>query len=63
MPLENANVVRTINGGPVRNTVTRWSEHNNPDHLSEPAKYVGRDVDHEITREILSSVPKNEVIG
>ena len=33
-------------GEPVRNTVTRWSEHNNPDHKSELAEHIKRNIDH-----------------
>ena len=33
-------------GEAVRNTVTRWSEHNNPDHKSEPAEHIKRNIDH-----------------
>ena len=32
-------------GETVRNTVTRWSEHNNPDHKSEPAEHIERNID------------------
>ena len=33
-------------GETVRNVVTRWSEHNNPDHKSEPAKHIKKNIDH-----------------
>ena len=33
-------------GETVRNTVTRWSEHNNPDHKSELAEHIKRNIDH-----------------
>ena len=33
-------------GEAVRNTVTLWSEHNNPDHKSEPAEHFKRNIDH-----------------
>ena len=37
----------------VRNTVTRWSEHNNPDHKSELAEHIKRNIDHLVNWKIL----------
>ena len=33
-------------GETVRNTITRWSEHNNSDHKSEPAEHINESVIH-----------------
>ena len=33
-------------GETVRNTVTRWLEHINPDHKMEPAEYIRKNIDH-----------------
>ena len=40
-------------GETVRNTVTRWSEHNNTGHKSEPAEHIKGNVDHVFNWKIL----------
>ena len=29
-----------------RNTASRWSEHNNPDNISEPIEHIKRNIEH-----------------
>ena len=38
-------------------TVIRWSEHNNPDHKSEPAEHIKRNIDHVFNWKILCPAP------
>ena len=40
-------------GETVKNTVTRWSEHNNPEHKSEPAEDIKSNIDHTFNWKIL----------
>ena len=47
-------------GETVRNTVTRWSEHNNPDHKSEPAEHIKRNIDHVFNWNILCPAPSQK---
>ena len=47
-------------GETVRNTVPRWSEHNNPDHKSEPAEYIKRNIDHVFNWKILCPAPSQK---
>ena len=47
-------------GETVRNTVTRWSEHNNPDHKSEPAEHIKRNIDHVFNWKILCPAPSQK---
>ena len=42
-------------GGTVRNTVTRWSEHNNCDYKSEPAERIKRNIEHVFKWKMLCS--------
>ena len=44
----------------VRNTVTRWSEHNNPDHKSELAEHIKRNIDHVFNWKILCLAPSQK---
>ena len=37
----------------VQNTVTRWSQHNNPDHKSESAEHIKINIDHVFSWKIL----------
>ena len=41
-----------------RNTKTRWSEYNNPEHNSRLARHIFRNVGHIITWTILAPAPK-----
>ena len=47
-------------GETVRNTVTRWSEHNNPDHKSELAEHIKRNIDHVFNWKILCPAPSQK---
>ena len=42
-----------------RNAETRWSEHNNPDKDSEPARHLRSNIDHVFEWKILMSAPHN----
>ena len=44
----------------VRNTVTRWSEHNSPDHKSELAEHIKRNIDHVFNWKILCLAPSQK---
>ena len=44
----------------VRNTVTRWWGHNNPDHKSEPAEHIKRNIDHIFKWKILGPTPSQK---
>ena len=50
-------------GQKVRNTVTRWSKHNNPDHKSEPAEHVKRNIAHVFNWKILCPAPSQKHLG
>ena len=41
----------------VRNTVISLPEHNNPDHNSEPAEHIKRNIEHVIKWKILYPAP------
>ena len=43
-----------------RNTVTRWREHNNPTHDSEPAKHLRNNLSHSFNWLIIASASKNK---
>ena len=43
-----------------RNTVTRWWGHNNPDHKSEPAEHIKRNIDHIFKWKILGPTPSQK---
>ena len=43
-------------------TKTRWSEHNNLEHKSEPVRHILKNVDHIITWTILALAPKKRSI-
>ena len=47
----------------VRNTKTRWSQHKNPQHNSEAARHILKNVDHIITWTILAPAPKKTSIS
>ena len=42
-----------------RNTLVRWSEHNNPRGKSEPAKHLAKNPAHTFTWQILLTAPQN----
>ena len=44
----------------VRNTVTRWSEHNSPDHKSELAEHIKGNIDHLVNWKILCPAPSQK---
>ena len=44
----------------MRNTVTCWLEHNNPDHKSEPAEHIKRKIDHVFKWKILCPAPSHK---
>ena len=46
-------------GETARNTVTRWSEHN-PDHKSEPAEHIKRNIEHVFNWKILCPAPSQK---
>ena len=35
----------------------RWSEHNNPEHQSEPAKHIKDNIEHQFSWKILCDAP------
>ena len=41
-----------------RNTITRWSEHNNPTKDSEPADHLKRNIDHFFAWNIIANASK-----
>ena len=41
-------------------TVTRWSEHDNPDHKSEPVEHIKRNIDHLFNWKILCPAPSQK---
>ena len=41
-----------------RNTITRWSEHNNPTKDSEPAEHLKRNIDHFFAWNIIANASK-----
>ena len=41
-----------------RNTATRWGEHEDVKHDSEPAKHLYKNSDHKFTWSIISTAPK-----
>ena len=47
-------------GETVRNRVTRWSEHNDPDHKSELAEHIKRNIDHVFNWKILCPAPSQK---
>ena len=47
-------------GETVRNAETRWAEHNNPLHNSEPSSHLTQNIEHEFDWTILSRAPKKE---
>ena len=47
-------------GETVRNKVTRWSEHNNPDYKSEPVEHIKRNIDHVFKWKILCPAPSQK---
>ena len=47
-------------GETVRNTEKRWSEHNNPNKDSEPARHLKRNCEHIFNWKILCNAPKNK---
>ena len=44
----------------VRNTVTQWSGHNNPDYKSEPAEHIKRNIDHVFNWKVLCPAPSQK---
>ena len=46
----------------IRNTATRWSEHNNPTYKSEPAKHIKSHIGHLLDWSILCNAPYNSQI-
>ena len=44
----------------VRNTVTRWSEHNNPDHKTKSAEHIKINADHVFNWKILCPGPSQK---
>ena len=49
-------------GETIRNTATRWSEHNNPTHKSEPAQHIKNHIGHLFDWSILCNAPSNSQI-
>ena len=49
-------------GETIRNTATRWSEHNNPTHKSEPAQHIKTHNGHLFDWSILCNAPSNSQI-
>ena len=49
-------------GETVRNTQKRWSEHNNPNKDSEPARHIKENVDHQFEWKVLSHAPLNKAL-
>ena len=49
-------------GETIRNTTTRWSEHNNPTHKSEPAQHIKNHIGHLFDWSILCNAPSNNQI-
>ena len=43
-----------------RNCITRWREHDNPTHKSEPARHMNKHVEHEFEWSILCNAPIKE---
>ena len=43
-----------------KQSVTRWSRHNNPDHKSEPAEHIKRNTDHVFKWKILCTAPSQK---
>ena len=46
-------------GETVRNTQTRWSEHEDPTHNSEPARHLKDNPDHSFTWKNLCNAPSD----
>ena len=49
-------------GETIRNTATRWSEHNNPSNKSEPAQHIKNHIGHLLDWSILCNAPSNSQI-
>ena len=49
-------------GETIRNTTTRWSEHNNPTHKSEPAQHIKNHIGQLFDWSILYNAPSNNQI-
>ena len=49
-------------GETIRNTTTRWSEHNNPTHKSEPAQHIKNHTGHSFDWSILCNAPSNNQV-
>ena len=49
-------------GETIRNTTTRWSQHNNPAHKSEPAQHIKNQIGHLFDWSILCNAPSNNQI-
>ena len=49
-------------GEPIRNTATRWSEHNNPTHKAKPAQHIKNHIGHFFDWLILCNAPSNSQV-
>ena len=49
-------------GETIRNTATRWTEHNNPTHKSEPAQHMKNHIGHLFDWSILYNASSNSQI-
>ena len=49
-------------GETIRNTATRWSEHNNPTHKSEPAQHTKNHIGHLFDLSTLCNAPSSNQI-
>ena len=60
--MANVNNVEKRNyvGETKRNCITRWREHDNPTHKSEPARHINNHVEHEFGWSIICNAPIKE---
>ena len=49
----------TYVGGTIRNCKIRWDEHNDVNKISEPAKHLVRNIEHEFSWCVLRRTPEN----
>ena len=61
--MENVNIAEIITLEKRYKTVTRWYEHNKPDHKSEPAEHIKRNIDCAFNWKILCPVPSQKQLN